>query len=240
MKITNNLDANSLKVINLADPTAAQDAATKAYVDALVQGVKWKEPVRAATTANITLSGAQTIDGVSVVAGDRVLVKAQSTASANGIYVAAVGAWTRATDFDASAETLGTGTFVSEGTTLGNSVWLLTTDGPITLGTTSLTFTQIGAGTTYTGGTGISVAGSVISLDTAVAARKAAAAVGDGSSTTLTFTHNLNTQDITVSVRETSTNIGVLCDWTANGVNTVQLTFATAPAAGAYRVVVTG
>lgn len=240
MKITNNLDANSLKVVNLADPTAAQDAATKAYVDALVQGIKWKDPVRAATTANITLSGAQTIDGVSVIAGDRVLVKNQSTASGNGIYLCAAGAWTRTTDYDVAAETLGAGTFVSEGTTLGNSVWLMTTDGPITLGTTSLAWTQIGSGTTYTGGPGITVAGSVVSIDTTVTARRAAAAIGDGSSTTLTFTHNLNTQDIVVSVRETSSNIGVICDWTANGVNTVQLTFATAPAVGAYRVVVVG
>jgi len=240
MKITNNLDFNSLRGINLLDPTGAQDAATKAYVDALVQGLKWKDPVRAATTANITLSGAQSIDGVSIIAGDRVLVKNQSTASTNGIYVAAAGAWTRATDYDASAEILGSACFVSEGTTLGNSVWLMTTDGPITLATTSLVYTQIGSGTSYTGGTGISIAGSVISIDTTVTGRKAAAAIGDGTSTTLTFTHSLNTQDITVSVRETSTNIGVLCDWTANGVNTVQLTFATAPAAGAYRVVVTG
>lgn len=240
MKITSNLDANGLKVTNAADGTNPQDYVTKAQLDAAIFGMKWKDPVRAATTANITLSGAQTIDGVSVIAGDRVLVKAQSTASANGIYLAASGAWTRATDFDASAEVLGSSVFVSEGTTLGNSVWLLTTDGPITLGSTSLTFTQIGSGTTYTGSGGVTVAGSVISLDTAVAARRAAAAIGDGVSTTLTFTHNLNTQDIAVGVRETSTNIGVLCDWTANGVNTVQLTFATAPSAGAYRVVVVG
>lgn len=240
MKITNNLDFNSLRGVNLLNPTGAQDAATKSYVDALVQGMKWKEPARAATTANITLSGAQTIDGVSIIAGDRVLAKNQSTTSANGVYVAAAGAWTRATDFDASAELLGAAVFVSEGATLGNSVWLMTTDAPIVVDTTALVFTQIGSGTSYTGSAGVTVAGSVISLDTAVAARRAAAAIGDGSSTTLTFTHNLNTQDIAVSVRETSTNVGVLCDWTANTVNTVQLTFATAPAAGAFRVVVVG
>ena len=240
MKITNHLDANSFRVNNLSDPASAQDAATKAYVDALIQGLKWKDPVRAATTANITLSGAQTIDGVAVVAGDRVLVKNQTTASANGIYVAASGSWIRAADYDASAEVLGSACFVSEGTTLGNSVWLLTTDAPITLGTTSLTYTQIGSGTSYTGGTGINVAGSVISIDTAVTARRATAAIGDGSSTTLTFTHNLNTRDIVVSVYDAATYTGVLCDWVANGVNTVQLTFGTAPTAGQYRVTVVG
>lgn len=240
MKITNNIDLNSLKGINSADPSAPQDLATKAYVDAAVQGIKWKEPARVASTANLTLSGAQTIDGVAVVAGDRVLVKNQTTASANGIYLCAAGSWTRTTDFDISAEVLGSGIFISEGTTLGNSVWTMTTDGPITLGTTALTWTQFGQGTSYTAGTGISVAGSVISIDTTVTARRAAAAIGDGSSTTLTFTHNLNTKDVAVSVRETSTDIGVICDWTAATVNTVQFTFATAPASGAYRAIVVG
>ncbi len=240
MKITNHLDANSFKVQNLSDPASAQDAATKAYVDATAQGYKWKEPVRAATTANITLSGAQTIDGVSVVAGDRVLVKNQSTGSANGIYLAAAGAWTRATDFDISAELLGASCFVSEGTTNGNSVWVLTTDGPITLGTTSLTFTQTNGGASYTAGTGISIGGGVIAIDTAVTARRSTAAIGDGSSTTLTFTHNLNTQDIEVSVYDAATRTGAIVDWVANGVNTVQLTFGTAPSAGQYRVTVVG
>lgn len=240
MKLTNHLDANSLKVQNLADPTSAQEAATKAYVDATALGYKWKEPVRAATTANITLSGAQTIDGVSVIAGDRVLVKNQSTGSQNGIYVAAAGAWSRATDFDASSEVLGASCFVSEGTTLGNTVWVCTTDAPITLGTTSLTFTQTNGGSSYTAGTGIGISGGVISIDTAVTARRATAAIGDGSSTTLTFTHNLNTRDVVVSVYDASTYTGVICDWVANGVNTVQLTFATAPTNGQYRVTVVG
>lgn len=240
MKITNHLDANGFKVQNLTDPAAAQDAATKAYVDATAQGYKWKEPVRAATTANITLSGAQTIDGVSVVAGDRVLVKNQSTASGNGIYVAAAGAWSRATDFDVSAEVLGASCFVSEGTTLGNSVWVLTTDGPITLATTALTFTQTNGGTSYTQGTGITISGNTISIDTSVTARKVSAAIGDGSSTTLTVTHNLNTQDVVVSVYDAATRTGVICDWVANGVNTVQLTFGTAPSSGQYRVSVVG
>lgn len=240
MKLTNSLDANSLKIINLANPTSAQDGATKAYVDATAQGYKWKDPVRAATTANITLSGAQTIDGVSVIAGDRVLVKNQSTGSQNGIYVAAAGAWSRASDFDVSSEILGASCFVSEGTTLGNTVWVCTTDAPITLDTTALTFTQTNGGTSYSQGAGITISGNTISIDTAVTARRASAAIGDGSSTTLTFTHNLNTRDVAVSVYDASTYTGVICDWVANGVNTVQLTFATAPTSGQYRVTVIG
>ena len=240
MKITNNLDASGNRVINLADAVNPQDAVTKAQLDAAVQGYKWKDPARASTTANITLSGAQTIDGVSIVAGDRVLVKNQTTGSANGLYLAAAGAWTRATDFDAASEVLGAAVFVSEGTTQGNQVWLMTTDAPITIGTTALTFAQVGGGASYTAGNGITISAGVIAVDAGVVARKASATVGDGTTTTITVTHSLNTQDVVVSVRETATNAGVLCDWVANGVNTVQLTFAVAPTTGQYRATITG
>lgn len=238
MKITNTFDANGFKVQNLADGTNPQDAVTKAQLDAAVQGWKWKDPVRAATTANITLSGAQTIDGVSVIAGDRVLVKDQSTGSANGIYLAASGAWSRATDFDASSELVGGTVFVSEGTANGNSQWLMTTDAPITLGSTALVWTQVGAGTSYSSGNGIDISAGVISVDPTVVARKYSATIGDGSATTITLTHNLNTKDVVVSVREASGDAGVLVDWVANGVNTVQLTFGTAPSSGQYRATV--
>lgn len=240
MKITNNLDASGNRIVNLADGVSPQDAVTKAQLDAAVQGYKWKEPARAATTANITLSGTQTIDGVSIAVGDRVLVKNQTSGSANGVYLAASGAWTRATDFDASSEVLGAAVFVSEGTTQGNQVWLMTTDAPITIGTTALTFAQVGGGASYTAGNGISINAGVIAVDTAVVARKMSATIGDGSATTITVTHNLNTQDITVSVRESSGNAGVLVDWVANGANTVQLTFAVAPTTGQYRVTIVG
>lgn len=111
-------------------------------------GTDWKQSVRAASTANIaSLSGLLTIDGITVVAGDRVLVKDQSTGSANGIYVAAAGAWSRATDCDANAEvTAGLSVMVTEGTTSADSQWRLTTNDAIVVGTTALTFAQIGAG----------------------------------------------------------------------------------------------
>ena len=240
MKALNNLDMTGLKISNLAEPTATQDAATKAYVDAAVAGLKWKEPVRVATTANITLSGTQSIDGVSVVAGDRVLVKNQSTDTANGVYVAASGSWARAADFDGSSELLGAAVFVSEGATQGNQQWQLTTDGPITIGSTSLTFQQFGGGTSYTAGNGITVVGAVIAVDTSVTARKAAATIGDGSTTAFTVTHNLNTTDVVVFVREVSTGAQVLADVAVVTVNTVSVTFATAPSAGQYRVFVVG
>lgn len=238
MKITNTLDAGGFKIINAGDATNPQDLVTKAQLDAAVQGWKWKEPVRAASTANITLSGAQTIDGVSVIAGDRVLVKNQSAGADNGIYVAASGAWARAADFDAASEVVGAAVFVSEGSSNGNSQWHMTTDGPVTIGTTALVWAQVGGGTSYTEGNGIDISAGVISVDPAVVARKYSATIGDGSATTITVTHNLNTQDVSVSVKEVSSNAGVLVDWVANGVNTVQLTFGTAPSSGQYRATV--
>lgn len=121
----------------------------------------WKANVRAVATTPITLSGTQTIDGVSLVAGDRVLVMAQAAGATNGIYVVASGAWTRSTDADASAEvTAGMATISSEGTTFKGSMWALTTPDPITLGTTALVFTQINP--SYTAGNGITITGHQI------------------------------------------------------------------------------
>lgn len=117
-----------------------------------------KTAVRAATTANLTLTTEQTIDSVVAVTGDRVLVKNQTTGSENGIYIISTGAWTRATDFDSSSDIkAGVQIFVTEGGTQGDTLWHLTTDNPITLGSTSLTFTQF----TSAGITGSGVAGRV-------------------------------------------------------------------------------
>lgn len=166
------ISLNSYKLTNVADPTQAQDAATKAYVDATKQGLDVKESVRAATTGNITLTGEQTVDGVSLVSGDRVLVKNQSTGSQNGIYVVDTGSWTRAFDANSSSEvTPGMFTFVEEGTANGDSGWVLTTDAPITLSTTALVFTQFSGAGQVTAGDGLSKTGNTIDIGTASSTR---------------------------------------------------------------------
>ena len=124
---------------------------TKEYVDAVKVGLDFKDSVRVATTANLTIGGpGAAIDGVSLSSGDRVLVKNQSTASQNGIYLwnGAASAMTRATDADSDVEvTAGMFVFVEEGTVNADNGFVLTTDGSITVGSTSLTFTQFsGAG----------------------------------------------------------------------------------------------
>lgn len=162
---TASVSLNSQKITGLATPTADSDAATKAYVDAVKQGLDIKDSVRAATTANITLSGTQTIDGVAVVAGDRVLVKDQSTGSQNGIYVVAAGAWSRATDADSSAKiTAGLFAFVTEGTAQADSGWVLTSNDPITLGTSALAFTQFSGAGQITAGDGLTKTGNTLNV----------------------------------------------------------------------------
>lgn len=169
---TNSVSLNSNKITNLSDPTNAQDAATKAYVDATRSGLDVKQSVRVATTANITLSGTQTIDGVAVIAGDRVLVKDQNTASQNGIYVVAAGSWSRDTDADSSTEvTAGMFTFVSEGTSNADSGWVLTTNDTITLGTTGLVFAQFNGAGEITAGSGLVKSGTTIDIGTASSTR---------------------------------------------------------------------
>lgn len=155
---------------NVATPTNATDAATKGYVDTSIQGLTLKTPVVASTTGNITLSGTGTqANGdwaSSLSVGDRVLVKDQSTGSQNGIYVAAAGAWTRASDFNSAGNIQRNSyVFVQTGTTLADTGWVLTNDGAIVVDTTALTFAQFTGAGSISAGTALSKVGNTLNVN---------------------------------------------------------------------------
>ena len=266
---TTSLNLNNQKIINQLDPTNPQDGATKNYVDLTTQGLDAKQSVKAASAGtNLTLSGTQTVDGIALVAGDRCLVKDQTTQSANGIYVVAAGAWARATDMDVWTEVPSAYTWVEQGTVNADTGWVCTADQGGTLGTTNITWTQFsgsgaisaGAGLTKTGSTIDLVAGdtsltvaadsvivnssvmaTVAALNAAVAgmAKKFAAAL-TGTASPEVVTHNLNTRDVQVTVLNgASPYTAVEVDWDATTVNTVTIRYNPNLGSG-YRAVVVG
>jgi hypothetical protein len=161
------VDVGGKRVGNAATPTQSTDLTTKAYVDSMSNGLDVKASVRAATTANITLSNTQTVDGVALSVGDRVLVKNQSTGSQNGIYVVASGSWTRATDFDNSPDvevSPGTFFFVEEGTTQADNGYVVSNDTAITIGTTAITFSQFSGAGQITAGAGLTKSGNTLDV----------------------------------------------------------------------------
>lgn len=274
------------KLTNLANGVASTDAVTLSQLQSVQNGTTWKDKVICATTANITLSGEQSIDGVTTSAS-RVLVKNQSTASQNGIYLSNAGSWTRATDMATGVNGASAAVFIEQGTTLADSQWTCTSNtGSAVVGTNSLAFAQIGAGSGYTAGSGITLTGNAFSIDTAYTGQssivtvgtivtgvwaastiplnrggsgattaagartnfgaigKYSALIGDGSATSITITQ------ATHGLAADGTNIVSLYDTTGNQVFTnvlvapatgnVTLTFAVAPTASQYRVVING
>lgn len=262
MKLASNLDAQSLaRGTNFLDPTSAQDVATKAYVDSAIEGLNWKDSVRAASTANINLAApGATIDAVNMAANDRFLAKDQTTGSQNGIYIwnGAATPATRAVDMNNAAEVEQAVVTVEEGTANAATTWRQTVVN-VTLDTTSLAFTSFG---TAAGAASETVAGlaelatqaetdagtddarivTPLKLKTSKLFNKTlGATIGDGSATAFNIDHNLNTRDVIVTVYKNSGNYDdVLVDVTRPTVNRVTVTFAAAPAASAYRVVVQG
>ncbi|GEM_PF-1708136 len=161
--ITGGTFSSPAAITGLPDPTNAQDAATKNYVDSLAQGLDVKPSVKAASTTSLTHSGLQTIDGVSCVAGDRVLDKNNSSAALNGIWIVASVSWTRAADMDSWSEIPGAFCFVEQGTVNGNAGWVCTADQGGTLGTTAIPWVQFAGVGTFTAGSGLSLVGTQFS-----------------------------------------------------------------------------
>lgn len=256
------LSINSHKLTNVTDGTSAQDAATYGQLQAAIQGFSWKQlPVRVATTATGTLATAyengDTIDGITLATGDRILIKNQSTAAENGIYtVNASGAPTRATDADTTAELRNATVWVQVGTANADTAWTQTAE-VTTINTTGVVFAQVGGGSSYSAGngllltgssfsvvadTGISVSGTGVAIDhTVVPKIYTNATIGDGSTTSIVVTHNLGTRAVQVSCWLTaSTYDEIEVEVQHTTTNTVTLIFAVAPSSNQYSVIIIG
>jgi hypothetical protein len=220
---TASFSMGSQLLTNLLDPVSNQDAATKYYVDSVAQGLDTKASVVAATTGTITLVGAQTIDGVSVVAGDRVLVKNQTATSANGIYIVQTTPWTRSADADTWAELVSAYVFVEQGTTQADTGWVCTVNAGGTLGTTAVTWAQFSGAGSYTAGTGLTLTGTAFSItNTAVTA----GAYGSASSVA-TFTVNQQGQLTlagSTSIAIANTQVSGLGTMSTQNANSVAIT----------------
>ena len=168
---TGAVSLNSQKITGLADPTADADAANKGYVDGVAQGLDVKDSVVATTTANGILSTAfangQSIDGVTLQTGDRILIKNQTTSSQNGIYnVQASGAPSRATDMATGANAAGAFVFVEQGTVNAENGFTCTSDtGSAVVGTNNLTFAQFSGAGQIIAGDGLDKSGNTLSVD---------------------------------------------------------------------------
>ena len=323
-------DANGR--LQVSAPENDLDAANKAYVDAARSGLDVKQSVRLVTTEALpgythnagvltaNAAGALTIDGLSPVAGNRILVKNETAGNSpfNGLYdVTNPGSptesfvLTRSADANSNAEvTSGLFVFVEDGTDWSDSGWVLTTNNPINLGSTGLTFVQFSAAgqsiagggltktgntidvvgtdnritvnpnsidiaSTYVGQTSINTLGTIstgiweatdvavahggtnastasgartnlaetaagYNVSTPVLARVSARTIGDGVNSTYTITHNYGTRDVVVQVFDITTHDTVFADVIRDTVDTVNITFSSAPASNAYRVVISG
>ena len=249
-----------LRVRNLPNPLDARDAATKEYVDTLLEGLNWKDNVRVASTGNINLNApGTTIDGVTLAVGDRVLIKNQTNAAQNGIYIynGSSTPMTRAPDANTADELESAVVTVDEGTQAGTT-WRQTSVN-FALGTDPVTWQPFGtaappANESTAGIIRVATQAEVNSgtIDNAAVTplklanwagriRKHTATVGDGTATVFTITHNLGTRDVFVGVYQNTGNYDdVICDVERPNVNTVVLRFGIAPAANSIRVVVIG
>lgn len=271
-----NVPMGGFKITGLATPTISGDAAEFTWVQGQIQsaaaGIASKPPVRLVNTAASPTgvpSGLTAIDGVTPIAGDRVLVVGRTSTDAvnNGVWNAASGAWTRTTIDGAAPGEIEPGAMwmVTEGASNTGTQWRVSTTGAITIGTTQLSIVQFGASSNYTAGNGMTLVGSAftvllwsaalsatytgaglvtsasgVKVDNTIVALKYSQTLTT-SATSYTITHNLGTQDVQVQVRlATSTFDFVECDIQATTANTVTLLFSSAPVANSLRVTVMG
>lgn len=260
-EILTNLDfKNVSKIQNLPNGVEDGDAVNVGQLKAAVEGLAWKDSVRVASVGNINLSApGATIDGITMVAGDRFLAKDQTTQAANGIYVwnGASTPATRALDASTAAELEAAVTTVEEGTSGGST--FRQTQVNFTLDTGNIVWTSFGtsAGAASETIAGIAEIASQAEVDAGAddqrivtpaklsawsgRARVYAQNLGDGSATSYTVTHNLNSRDVRVEVYRNSGNYDtVLAEVRRTSVNAVQIVFSVAPTANQFRVIVTG
>jgi hypothetical protein len=215
---TGNVSMATYKITSLGTPTDSTDAATKAYVDSVTEGLHIHEAARAATTANVNLANAlengDILDGVTLATGDRVLVKNQTTTSENGIYVVQdSGQPTRATDFDTATEVdSGDFIFVYAGTANASTGWVQTNK-PAIIGTDAIVFTQFSGAGTYLAGNGLTLTGNSFSINTTITADLSTAQTLinktiDGGTNTLSNIANGSLSNSAITINGTSTSLG--------------------------------
>lgn len=256
-KFETGIDLRNQLATNAADASAATDLVTKQQLDAAIAGLSWKPAVRVATTANGTLAtafaNAQVVDGVTLVTGDRILIKNQTTQTENGIYVVTVGAPTRATDADTGAELNSAAVYVASGTTNGDKAFTQTTDLPITIGSTNIVWSQFGGGTlpvaglglTLTGstldvgpGSGIAVAADTVAVDSTVSRIETYAT--HASTTSIAITHTLGKRFVHAMVFITATGERIFPGEVATSTTVYTFSFGTAPGANTLTFVLEG
>ncbi len=259
--IASDFDFNSVaRILNLPDGTLPQHPATVAQLNSAIEGLAPKDSCRVSTQGNINLaSPGATIDGITMVAGDRILVRSQTAPAENGIYNynGAATPATRSLDANTANELEAAVTTVEEGTDAGTT-WRQTSVN-FTLGTGAVNWVSFGtaapsASTSVAGliaiATQAEVDAGVVPNKTVTPATlvafsgrklKAIANIGDGTATQYDITHNFNTRDLTVEVYRNATPWdSVICDISRPTVNAVRLNFAAAPTSNQFSVVIVG